>query len=387
VKDRERLRDDAVRGYLYLAPNFLGFLVFTAIPVLAVAVMAFFKGSFTTRVEEGHVSVDARFCGLENFSRLLDDLAPGAPIDTSSLATLLVTAAIFGALVWVRRHRSDASGAERAASLTVLVLLGLAMIAAFGGTFGPAANQGGELLRASWNTLVLLVAVPLQMAGSLGLAMLLNRNIKARVLWRTLLFLPSIASGIALFLVWRWLFNANYGLLNAAVGPILEPIGRLVGWSALSRHTDWLGTRELAKPALILMGTWTAMGGTNMVLYLAGLQGIDPTLYEAAEIDGADAWSTFVHVTWPELRPTTFFILTTNLIGGFQIFDQVYIMTTGGPEGATTTILYAIYTNMYVIEGRLGYAAAISLYLFAIVFLVTIVSYMTSRGGARAVRS
>jgi multiple sugar transport system permease protein len=136
-----------------------------------------------------------------------------------------------------------------------------------------------------------------------------------------------------------------------------------------------------------MMGVWTAMGGTNMVLYLAGLQGIDPTLYEAAEIDGADAWSTFWHVTWPELRPTTFFILTTNLIGGFQIFDQVYIMTGGGPEGATTTILYYIYANMYVFEGRLGYAAAISLYLFAIVFLVTLVNYFGSRGGARAVRS
>ncbi len=383
----ERIRD-AVRGYLYLAPNFLGFLVFTALPVLAVAIMAFFKGSFTTHVEGGHASVDARFCGLENFERLANDLRPGAPVDKVALATLLVTAAIFGALVWARRNRSgDAGRAERAASLALLVLIGLALVVAFVATFGSAANQGGELLRASWNTLVLLAAVPLQMAGSLGLALLLNRNIKARVVWRTLLFLPSIASGIALFLVWRWLFNANYGLLNAALGPILEPIGHLLGWPALSRQTDWLGTKELAKPALILMGTWTAMGGTNMVLYLAGLQSIDPTLYEAAEIDGADAWSTFVHVTWPELRPTTFFILTTNLIAGFQIFDSVYIMTTGGPEGATTTILYYIYSNMYVIEGRLGYAAAISLYLFAIVFLVTIVSYVTSRGGAQAVRS
>jgi multiple sugar transport system permease protein len=296
-----RLRK-VLEAYAYLAPNFLGFVVFTALPVVAVAVMAFYEGSFATHDTPSGVSVDARFCGLDNFRTVVSD---------------------------------------------------------------------PDLLRATRNTFILLAAVPLQMAASLGLAMLLNRKIKGRVFWRTLLFLPSIASGIALFLVWRWIFNADFGLLNAVVG------GR----------TDWLGRTDLAKPALIGMGVWTAMGGANMVLYLAGLQGIDPTLYEAAEIDGAGPWSQFVHVTWPELRPTTFFILTTNLIAGFQIFDQVYIMTGGGPEGATTTILYLIYTNMYVFEGKLGYAAAISIYLFAIVFVFTLVSYFTSRGGARAVRS
>jgi multiple sugar transport system permease protein len=191
----------ALRGYAYLAPNFLGFLVFTAFPVVAVGIMAFFRGSFTTHFANGHLEVDAHYCGLDNFLALAHDLRPG-----------------------------------------------------------------GELLRASWNTFVLLAAVPLQMAGSLGLAMLLHRKIRGRVVYRTLLFLPSIASGIALFLVWRWIFNADYGLLNAALGT----------------HVDWLGTVRLAKPALILMGVWTAMGGTNMVLFLAGLQGIDPTLYEAA---------------------------------------------------------------------------------------------------------
>jgi ABC-type sugar transport system permease subunit len=379
---------DAVRGYLYLAPNFLGFLVFTAIPVIAVAVMAFFKGSFTTRLTPAGMTIDAEHCGLDNFQRLANDLRPGAPVDKVQLATLVVASVIFGAVLWARRRWSEGAGTyERSASAVLLVFLGLAIAVGFFGAFGDAAQKGGELLRASWNTLVLLLAVPFGMAGSLGLALLINRKIRGRVVFRTLLFLPSIASGIALFLVWRWIFNADFGLLNSIVGPVLEAAGNALGWPALSRRTDWLGTRELAKPALILMSVWTAMGGTNMVLYLAGLQGIDPTLYEAAEIDGADGWSTFWHVTWPELRPTTFFILTTNLIGGFQIFDQVYIMTGGGPEGTTTTILYYIYANMYVFEGRLGYAAAISLYLFGIVFLVTLVNYFGSRGGARAVRS
>ena len=295
-------------GYAYIAPNFLGFLVFTLLPVLAVGVMAFYKGSFTTRFDPaaGGLKVAAEYAGVVNFRQL-----------------------------------------------------------------GTELGEGGELRRALWNTSVLLLSVPLQMAASLGLALLINRKIRGRVVFRTLLFLPTIASGIALFLVWRWIFNKDFGLLNDVLGV----------------HVDWLGDPALAKPSLILMGVWTAMGGTNMVLFLAGLQGIDPTLYEAAEIDGAGAWDKFRHVTWPELRPTTFFILTTNLIGGFQIFDQVFIMTGGGPEGATTTILYYVYQNMYVFEGRLGYASALSIFLFGIVFAVTLVNYLVSSGGAGAVRS
>jgi multiple sugar transport system permease protein len=313
------------RGYAYIAPNFLGFLVFTALPVLAVGVMAFFQGSFTTRVDpvQGTVTVDARPCGFDNFTHLVKELDPKA---------------------------------------------------------SPERPEGGELYRALKNTLVLLLAVPIQMAAALALAMLLNRKIRGRVVYRTLLFLPTIASGIALFLVWRWLYNKDFGLLNA----ILAPLYHLLD----TPPPDWLGSKTLAKPALIIMGVWMAMGGTTMVLFLAGLQGIDPTLYEAAEIDGAGAWAKFRHVTWPELRPTTFFILTTNLIGGFQIFDQVYIMCpNGGPEYTTTTILYYIYENMYVFEGKLGYASAVAIFLFLLIFLVTLANYAFSAGGARAVRS
>jgi multiple sugar transport system permease protein len=248
----------------------------------------------------------------------------------------------------------------------------------------------GNLRRSLRNTLVLLLAVPIQMALALGLAMLLNRKIHGRVVFRTLLFLPTISAGIALFLVWRWLLNSDFGLVNALFGGMLASVGKvlaslgLVRENLITAHTDWLGSQELAKPALIAMSVWIAMGGTNMVLYLAGLQGIDPTLYEAAEIDGANPWQRFWHITLPELRPTTFFILTTNLIGGFQIFDQVYIMTGGGPEGSTTTILYYIYENMYVFEGKLGYASTLAVFLFGIVFTVTLVNYAFSAGGARA---
>ncbi|MDF1665552.1 MAG: sugar ABC transporter permease, partial [Planctomycetota bacterium] len=179
-------------------------------------------------------------------------------------------------------------------------------------------------------------------------------------------------TGVAMFLVWRWIFNPNVGLINS----FLDTLG-LIG----TVRPDWLGDPFLVKPAIILMGICTAMGGTNMILFLAGLQGIDPTLYEAAEIDGAGPWAKFRNITWPQLRPTTFFILTTNLIGGFQMFDQAFVMTNGGPEGSTTTIVYYIYQEMFQFQ-RMGYAAAIAIVLFFIILLVTLLNGWVSRRSA-----
>lgn len=297
---------DLGRGLLYLSPNLFGFLLFTAVPVLAVFVVAFTQGGYSSSLDPvtGAVSIDARFVGLENFR---------------------------------------AMGADT------------------------------ELWRSLWNTVVLMLAIPVQMALALGLAMLLDRPGTSRVVLRTMLFLPTVAAGIALYLVWRQLYNQNSGLLNEG----LEALGLF----APDQGPDWLGNPLLSKPALMIMLVWIAMGGTNMVLYLAGLQDIDRSLYEAAAIDGAGPWDTFRSVTWPSLRPTTFFILTTNLIGGFQIFDQVLIMTNGGPEGSTSTILYAIYRNIYEYQGKMGYAAAQSVLLFGLVLLVTLGTWaLSSRG-------
>lgn len=300
---------DLGRGLLYLSPNLLGFLVFTALPVLAVFVVAFTSGSYASELDPatGVATLDARFVGLDNFRSMAGD---------------------------------------------------------------------AELWRSLWNTVVLMLAIPLQMALALGLAMLLNRPGTSRVVLRTMLFLPTVAAGIALYLVWRQIYNQDTGLLNAT----LESLHLVED----GRGPDWLGSPALAKPALLVMLVWIAMGGTNMVLYLAGLQDIDRSLYEAAAIDGAGAWDTFRSVTWPALRPTTFFILTTNLIGGFQIFDQVLIMTRGGPEGSTATILYAIYRNIYEYQGKMGYAAAQSVLLFGLVLLITLATWWLGRKGREA---
>ena len=130
--------------------------------------------------------------------------------------------------------------------------------------------------------------------------------------------------------------------------------------SPLLQEFDWLGSIAWAKPALIFMGVWTAMGGPSMILYLAALHGVDPMLYEAAEMDGANAWHRFRHITWPMISPTTFFIFIMSIIGGFQgNFDSVYIITNGGPAGSTITLSYQIYTHAYRLY-NMGYAAAMA---------------------------
>lgn len=277
---------------------------------------------------------------------------------------------------------------------TFLPVLAIFLVAFFDGSFassidpvsGAAAIDahfvGLEHFRGLWgdarfwqslgNTFVFLLAIPLSMAGSLGLALLLNQKVPGRVVYRTLLFLPTIAAGLALYMIWRQLYNQEFGLFN-----------QILTWFGLveaGQGPDWLGTQSLAKPALLAMLVWIGMGGTNMILYLAALQDVDPTLYEAASLDGADAWACFRYITWPALRPTTFFIFTTNLIGGIQIFDQILIMTGGGPEGSTSTILYYLYQNIYEFD-RLGYAAALSVVLFGIVLAMTLVNWRLNRSG------
>jgi multiple sugar transport system permease protein len=214
-----------------------------------------------------------------------------------------------------------------------------------------------------------MLAIPINILGSLALAWCLNQRLKGLVIFRTIFFLPTISSGVAIALLWTWLYNPNFGPVNSAV----EALGQAL---RLPWHgPQWLTDPAWAKPALMLMGLWTAMGGYNMVIYLAALQGIPHELYEAAEIDGAGAWQKFWRVTWPMLSPTTFFILTMSIIGGFQGgFLNAYIMTRGGPNGATTTIEYYIFNQLYAYQ-HAGYAAAVAWILFLGVLGVTVLHW------------
>jgi len=215
-----------------------------------------------------------------------------------------------------------------------------------------------------WNTVFLMSGLPLAVAGSLLLALLLNQRLRGVVAYRTIFFLPAICSPVAVALLWKWIYAPDFGVLNWT----LTRLG-------LAHPPNWLQTTEWAKPAFILMGLWIAVGGYNCVLYLAGLQGIPGELYEAADMDGASGWQKLRHITWPLLSPTTFFIVVMGVIAGFQGgFTAAFMMTDGGPAGATTTIMYYIYRLAFQ-WFEMGYAAAVALVLFVLVFGFTLVNW------------
>lgn len=214
-----------------------------------------------------------------------------------------------------------------------------------------------------YNTVYLMAGIPIGMAGSLLLAIGLNRKIRGAVALRTIYFLPTVCVPVAIFLLWRWIYSPDYGLLNL----LLNRIG--------IESIPWLNSTRWAKPALILTGLWASIGGYNMILYLAGLQNIPRHYYEAAVIDGANGWQQFRHITWPLLAPTTFFIFTISLIWGFQGgFEAAYMMTGGGPAGSTMTLMYYIYNNAFE-WSKMGYAATIAWILFLFVFILTLINW------------
>jgi len=213
------------------------------------------------------------------------------------------------------------------------------------------------------NTLFLMMGIPVNMAAALFIALVLNQKLRGRVVFRTVFFLPTICMGVGVMLLWMWIYNPEFGLINHLLS--------LVG----VQGPAWLKSYAWAKPSIMIMGLWAAMGGTNMIIYLAGLQGIPPELYEASEIDGAGPWQQFLSITLPSLTPTTFFIFITSVIGGFQGgFDAAYVMTRGGPDGATTTISYYIFNHAFQ-WFNMGYAAAIAVVLFALVLIVTLINW------------
>lgn len=233
----------------------------------------------------------------------------------------------------------------------------LVCVAAFFIAAAEPANP--RFWQSIYNTLFLMLGLPLCMAGSLFLAVLLNRKIFANQFFRLVYFLPSIVGGVGIYLLWKWIFNPEYGALNG-----LLALAGIVG-------PEWLESTAWAKPALILMNFWGAVGGTNMILYLAALQNIDPQLYEAAEMDGAGGWHRFRHIIVPMVSSTSFFIFVMGIIHGFQGgFDAAYVMTRGGPAGSTTTLSYYIYEQGFQYF-EMGRASAASWILFLMVLAFT----------------
>jgi ABC-type sugar transport system permease subunit len=212
------------------------------------------------------------------------------------------------------------------------------------------------------NTLYFTVGeVGLEMVTGLSLAVLVNsRLLRARPLWRTAYYLPVVTSLVAASMIWVWLYHPQAGLFNQVL--------QMVGLPRLK----WLSDPNLAMPSIILMAVWQG-AGWSMVIYLAGLQGIPETLYEAAKIDGATAWQQFRYLTLPLLAPVTLFVVIISCISALQVFSQVFVMTGGGPLNATTTVTHQIWINGFRFF-RLGFASAMSFLLFLVILVISVVN-------------
>jgi multiple sugar transport system permease protein len=204
-------------------------------------------------------------------------------------------------------------------------------------------------------------SVPLGMLVGLSLAVLLNLPIRFRGTFRTLYYLPVITPLVAASILWKWLYNSDYGLFDYY----------LLKAHLIDQPLLWLSSQNLAMPAVILMTVWMS-AGFSMVVYLAGLQSIPEELYEAAKIDGAGPVARLRKITLPMLRPTTLFLLVIGIIGSFQVFTQIFIMTNGGPVNKTTTMVFFIYQAAFKFY-EFGYASTLAFGLFALLFVVTLI--------------
>ncbi|KIL39685.1 hypothetical protein SD70_18725 [Gordoniibacillus kamchatkensis] len=207
--------------------------------------------------------------------------------------------------------------------------------------------------------------VPLSVVGALCLAVLLNQKIPGLSLWRTIFYLPVVTSGVAVALLWSWIFQPSYGLINIFLFEVFGIQG-----------PGWFFAENWAVPAFIIMSLW-GVGGP-MLIYLAGLQGIPTALYESAEMDGANAFRRFWHITLPMITPVLFFNTVMSLIASFQVFTPAFVITKGGPNYASYFYVLYLYQNAFE-NFRMGYASALAWILFVLILLVTIVMFRWQR--------
>ena len=218
-----------------------------------------------------------------------------------------------------------------------------------------------------WKTLVTtviyLIGIPIGMILGLLLAMGMNRKIPGVRVLRTMYYVPVISSLVAVSILWAWVYNYDYGLLNVIIKTLTGKHG-----------PNWLGDEILIKVSMIIFMVWKGLG-TSIILYLAGLQNIPRNYYEAAMVDGANRWQQFKNITLPLLSPVTFYILITSMIGGFQVFVEVQVMTTNGGIGySAATIVYYLYEKAFE-SYQLGYASAIAIILAIIIFIITLINF------------
>lgn len=344
-----RSRRDFLAALLFLAPNFVGFVAFIAVPVVVSLVMALTNWDLARREPFGFVGF-GHFASLlwgersgEFWKYLLNTVyfMMGMPI---SVAGSLLLAVLLSKPI---RITGDDRGRHVA----------MAACVAIAGAVAVVLWWSGRRDAAFWMGLFTAAAVG---GGYLG-----------TVWFRTLFYLPHVTAGVAMFILWKNLYSTDFVLTRN----ILLSMNNLWGMDPERITPAWAFFGLGARDAIIFMGVWTAIGGANMLLYLAALRTIPAELYDAATVDGAGPWATFRHVTWPLLAPTTFLVVVISMIAGVQGgFEQARVMTEGGPAGTTVTLGYYVYLMGFE-EFRLGLASAICWVMFAMVFAVTVANW------------
>lgn len=219
-----------------------------------------------------------------------------------------------------------------------------------------------DVWQALFNTLLYtVITVPVGVCLSILVASLLNSKIKGIGIYRTLYFLPAVTMPAAIAMVWKWLYNSDYGLINSVLGKFSI------------KGPSWISDPKIAIYAVIIVGIWSCVG-YNMVILLAGLQGISANYYEAADIDGAGVFRRFFNITLPLLTPTIFFVVIMSLISSFQVFDMIFMMITESSVaiGNTQSLVYLFYKSAFILQEK-GYASAIAIMLFCIIMVITII--------------
>ena len=286
-KKRSLLWREAVDGWLFITPWLLGFLFFTAGPMIGSAVISFLDWEILT---------PPTWVGLTNFRQMATDPLFGLSLYNTAYYTF--------------------------------------------------------------------IGVPIYLVAAMLMALVLNLHLRGITFYRTIFFLPSLTPAVANALLWVWIFSPDFGLANYFLQAVGLP------------PQKWLFDVNLAKPSLILMGLWGI--GSQMIIFLAGLQGISQTLYEAASIDGANEWRRFWSITLPMLSPTLFFNLVIGIIGSFQVFTTAYIATQGGPQNATLFYVLYLWRNGFDYF-KMGYASALAWVLLLIVLALTMLQFGLAR--------
>jgi len=309
-------------GYLFASPWLVGFLALTLLPMIASMLLSFcqWKGLDLSEIE---------WVGAEHYAEAARGISNGLRTD-------------FGAEV------TDKDPGD----LDVYIALKNTVYYTF-------------------------LAVPLGLTVSLLLAVLLNQKLKGISIFRTIFYMPHVIGGVATIMMWMWVFNPDFGLLNSALRAIAQP---LIGMGLLEHGWEppgWLYSEQWSKPALIVMSVWGAGGA--MLIFLAALQNVPEQLYEAARIDGAGRVAQFWHVTVPQISPAIFFNLVMGIIGTFQVFNQAYIITGGSGGQGKSLLFYVLYLyNKAFTDFEMGYASALAWILFAIILAFTLLVVKSS---------